>query len=215
LEAGVATYAHLPLLLGTDGKRLSKRHGAKGITEYIEAGYLPQALVNYLSLLGWSPAGDVTIVSVDDSVRQFDLADVSTNPAVFDQSKLAPLVQERTKLLTEVGPQVSFLFADEIEIDPASWEKAMGSAEAGVVLEAASSDLDLLANWDHDSIESALRSMLDRLGVHARKGLQPLRVAVTGSTVSPPLFESMAILGKRTTLARLQEAHHRLSATSE
>jgi glutamyl-tRNA synthetase len=258
LEANVATYAHLPLLLGTDGKRLSKRHGAKGITEYIAAGYLPQALVNYLSLLGWSPAGDVTIVSVDESVRQFDLADVSTNPAVFDQSKLdwmngeyvrslspadfldasrpfvvadlgrelgdgewerferiAPLVQERTKLLTEVGRQVRFLFSPEVEIDPASWAKAMDSGEAGVVLEAARSELDLLTTWDHDSIERALRAMLERLDINARKGLQPLRVAITGSTVSPPLFESMAILGKGTTLARLQIARHRLSATSE
>ena len=248
LGAKEAAYAHLPLILGTDGKRLSKRHGARAVTEYIEAGYLPQALVNYLSLLGWSPSGDVTIVSLADSIRLFDLEAVSTNPAVFDQSKLdwmngeyirslsavefvdaarpfvlatlgrelspdewerfgriAPLVQERTKLLTEVGPQLRFLFSDELEIDPVSWEKVMG-AEAETVLEAAISELEAVDNWDHEKIESSLRAMLERLGLNARKGLQPLRVAITGSTVSPPLFESMAILGRDATLARLDRA---------
>ncbi len=248
LGAKEATYAHLPLILGTDGKRLSKRHGAQGVTEYIEAGYLSSALVNYLSLLGWSPAGDVTIVSLADSIRLFDLESVSTNPAVFDQSKLdwmngeyirslsaaefvvasrpfiiaslgrdlspeewarfgriSPLVQERTKLLTEVGPQVRFLFSDELEIDPAAWEKVMGP-DADAVLEAAIIELEAVDNWDHENIESSLRAMLERLGLNARKGLQPLRVAITGSTVSPPLFESLAILGRDAVLARLERA---------
>ncbi|HJU81317.1 MAG TPA: glutamate--tRNA ligase [Acidimicrobiia bacterium] len=253
LGAKEATYAHLPLILGTDGKRLSKRHGATGVTEYIEAGYLPQAMVNYLSLLGWSPAGDVTIVSLADSIRLFDLASVSTNPAVFDQSKLdwmngeyirslsvvefleaarpfviasmgrelspeewerlariAPLVQERTKFLTEVGPQVRFLFTDELEIDPIAWEKVMGD-DAEELLGAAIAELELVAIWEHDEIERSLRSMLERLGLNARKGLQPLRVAVTGSTVSPPLFESMAILGRDSVLARLADARKRVA----
>ena len=254
LGAKEATYAHLPLILGTDGKRLSKRHGAKGVTEYIEAGYLPQALVNYLSLLGWSPSGDVTIVSVADSIRLFDLESVSTNPAVFDHSKLdwmngeyirsltapefvaaarpfviaslgrelspgewerfvriAPLVQERTKLLTEVGPQVRFLFSEELDIDSTAWNKVMGP-DAMPVLDAANSDLANVREWDHDSIESSLRAMLERLELNARKGLQPLRVAVTGSTISPPLFESMAILGRDAVLARLARARSLLTA---
>ena len=252
LGAKEATYAHLPLILGTDGKRLSKRHGATGVTEYIEAGYLPQALVNYLSLLGWSPAGDVTIVSLAESIRLFDLESVSTNPAVFDQSKLdwmngeyirslsalefveasspfvtatlgrelspeewerfgriAPLVQERTKFLTEVGPQVRFLFADKHEIDPASWAKVMGD-DANGVIETAVAELASVDTWDHENIERSLRTMLERLGINARKGLQPLRVALTGSTVSPPLFESMAILGRDVVLSRLADARGRL-----
>jgi glutamyl-tRNA synthetase len=254
LGAKEATYAHLPLILGTDGKRLSKRHGAKGVTEYIEAGYLPQALVNYLSLLGWSPPGDVTIVSLADSIRLFDLESVSTNPAVFDHSKLdwmngeyirsltapefvaaarpfviaslgrelspgewerfvriAPLVQERTKLLTEVGPQVRFLFSDELDIDSMAWDKVMGP-DAEPIFAAASADLATVTDWDHDSIETSLRAMLERLELNARKGLQPLRVAVTGSTVSPPLFESMAILGRDVVLARLARARNLLTA---
>lgn len=253
LGAKEATYAHLPLILGTDGKRLSKRHGATGVTEYIQAGYLPQALVNYLSLLGWSPAGDVTIVSLPESIRLFDLEAVSTNPAVFDQSKLdwmngeyirslsavafveaarpfvigslgreltpeewerfgriAPLVQERTKFLTEVGPQVRFLFADEHEIDPASWAKVTGDDAKGVI-ETAVAELESVDTWDHENIERSLRTMLERLGINPRKGLQPLRVAVTGSAVSPPLFESMAILGREVVLTRLAKARRRLA----
>jgi glutamyl-tRNA synthetase len=255
LGAKEVTYAHLPLILGTDGKRLSKRHGAKGVTEYIAAGYLPQALVNYLSLLGWSPSGDVTIISLTDSIQLFDLEAVSTNPAVFDHAKLdwmngeyvrsltaaefvaaarpfvvaslgreltpgeweqfvriAPLVQERTKLLTEVGPQVRFLFSDELDIDSTAWDKVMGP-DAAPVLAAASADLATVTEWDHDSIESSLRAMLERLELNARKGLQPLRVAVTGSTVSPPLFESMAILGRDVVLARLARARTLLTAS--
>jgi glutamyl-tRNA synthetase len=255
LGAKEATYAHLPLILGTDGKRLSKRHGAKGVTEYIAAGYLPQALVNYLSLLGWSPSGDVTIISLTDSIQLFDLEAVSTNPAVFDHAKLdwmngeyvrsltaaefvaaarpfvvaslgreltpgeweqfvriAPLVQERTKLLTEVGPQVRFLFSDELDIDSTAWDKVMGP-DAAPVLAAASADLATVTEWDHDSIESSLRAMLERLELNARKGLQPLRVAVTGSTVSPPLFESMAILGRDVVLARLARSRTLLTAS--
>jgi glutamyl-tRNA synthetase len=242
-----ATYAHLPLINGPDGKRLSKRHGAEGVTDYIEAGYLPEALVNFLSLLGWSLTGEATIFSVEESIRAFELADVQKNPAVFDQTKLdwmngeyvralpndrfnelaaervafptdearsrferlSPLIQERTKLLTEIEGQARFLFGDEVEIDPSSWEKVMGG-EAGVVLDQAIEALGAIDDFDHDSIEKALRSMLEGLGLNARKGLQPLRVAITGSTVSPPLFESMAVLGRDTTLARLRAARSRL-----
>ena len=242
-----ATYAHIPLINGTDGKRLSKRHGAQGVTDYIDAGYLPEAMVNYLSLLGWSPSGDASIFPVSDSISLFELTDVQRNPAVFDQAKLdwmngeyiralpasrflelaapflgplepdqqqrleqiAPLVQERTKLLTEVAGQTRFLFVDEVEIDPTSWEKAMGE-EAGKVLDAAIGRIGALEAFDHASIETALRAMLEELGLNARKGLQPLRVAITGSVVSPPLFESIAVLGRDATLARFARRVSRL-----
>lgn len=241
------TYAHIPLINAPDGKRLSKRHGAQGVTDYIDAGYLPEAMVNYLSLLGWSPSGDASIFPVSDSIRLFELTDVQRNPAVFDQAKLdwmngeyiralpvsrflelaapflgplepeqqrrleqiAPLVQERTKLLTEVAGQTRFLFVDKVEIDPTSWEKTMGE-EAGKVLDAAIGKIGAIEAFDHASIETALRAMLEELGLNARKGLQPLRVAITGSTVSPPLFESIAVLGRDATLARLRAARSRL-----
>jgi glutamyl-tRNA synthetase len=100
---------------------------------------------------------------------------------------------------------VRFLFADELEIDSASWDKVRGD-DVDAVLETAITELECVATWDHDNIERSLRNMLERLGLNARKGLQPLRVAVTGSTVSPPLFESMAILGRDVVLARLERA---------
>jgi len=252
----VPSYAHIPLIHGPDGKRLSKRHGAKGVTEYRDAGYLPDALVNYLSLLGWSPGGDVTIFPITESIRLFELTDVSKNPAVFDEAKLdwmngeylralpveefvrlalphledgldrslkpgeldqfellASLVQERTKRLSEVADQVRFLFTDQLETDEESWRKIM-TPDAAAVLEQAKQRLEALDSWEAEEIEAVLRSMLDQLSLNARKGLQPLRVAITGSTVSPPLFESMAVLGRDRTLKRLREASARLALRS-
>lgn len=240
------TYAHLSLLMGPDGKKLSKRHGDTALRAYRERGILPEAMVNYLALLGWSPGEDETIVTRDQMVERFDLTAVSRNPAIFDPTKLewmngvyirdldppdflarclplveadlgrpldageaerlgsvVPLVQERAKLLTDVAPQVRFLFMDEIEYDPVSWDKVMTKEEVPGVLRAAIDRLSVVPEWTTASIEEALRGMLEQMGLSARKGLQPLRVAVTGSSVSPPLFESLEALGRQVTLARL------------
>ncbi|NNF63829.1 MAG: glutamate--tRNA ligase [Acidimicrobiia bacterium] len=246
-------YAHLSLLLGPDGKKLSKRHGDTSLKHYRESGYLPEALVNYLALLGWSPGEDETVVSLDEMVRRFDLADVQKNPAIFDVDKLqwlngvyirelsaadfvgmtaplveadlgrdlsrderdmfaavAPLVQERAKLLTEVADQVRFLFVHDLSYDEGSWSKVMTKPEARVAVDAAASRLAELGEWTTVAIEETLRAMLDEHGLNARKGLQPLRVAVSGSSVSPPLFESMEALGQPRTLARLRDVFARL-----
>ncbi|MBA3362352.1 MAG: glutamate--tRNA ligase [Acidimicrobiia bacterium] len=249
-----ATYAHIPLINGPDGKRLSKRHGAQGVTEYVDAGYLPEALVNYLSLLGWSPSGDASIFPVTESIRLFELTDVQKNPAVFDRAKLdwmngeyvralpsdrfndlaapyveqaaghplspeewsrfeqlSPLIQERAKLLTDIGDQVRFLFVDhDTVVTPETIGIIVSFPEAKPIIENAIERLTSLAEFDHESIETSLRGMLDELGLNARKGLQPLRVAITGSTVSPPLFESMAALGRETVLDRLDAARSRM-----
>jgi glutamyl-tRNA synthetase len=255
LGAEVPVYAHIPLIHGTDGKRLSKRHGAKAVIEFREAGYLAEALDNYLCLLGWSPGEDLTVFPLSLAIERFELSAVSKNPAVFDLAKLdwmngehvralpvtefltrarpfvesgighvlgpeewsrfvelAPLVQERTKLLSEVAEQVRFLFVDEVEIDPDSWAKVM-TADAKPVLEAAEARLGDLSDWSAAEIEASLRAMLDELELSPRKSLQPLRVAITGSTVSPPLFESMAVLGRDVTLRRLNAARSRLVAS--
>ncbi len=251
LGGEVATYAHMPLLFGTDGKRLSKRHGARGITEYREAGYLPEALVNYLCSLSWSLDGERTIFSRKETVATFVLEDVSSHPAVFDQEKLdwmdgeymrmlepedfndrvkpfvmsdlgrdldrseweafraiSPLVQERVKVLAEAGPQVRFLFDDEIEYDPESWAKTMGEGMAAL-LTLAADRLEALPTWEHSDIEALLRALLEERGLKPRQGLQPIRVAITGSNVSPPLFESMAVLGRDRSLRRLRLAAER------
>lgn len=252
LGASPPTYAHLSLLHGPDGTKLSKRHGDTAIRAYREAGFLPAAVTNFLAILGWSPGEDEEIVPLDEMVRRFDLSAVSKNPAVFDTKKLewmngmyirqmssdafaaelgllvaadlgrelsaaegeslvalAPLVQERAKLLTDVAPQVGFLFVDDLEYDESSWDKVMTTPEAVAALQGA---VDVLreAAWTHDGIEGGLRTMLDERGLSARQGLQPLRVALTGSTVSPPLFESIAAAGREKALARFGAALTRL-----
>jgi len=247
-----AVYAHLSLLTGPDGAKLSKRHGATSLRAYRDEGILAEAMRNYLAILGWSPGTDEEIVSLETMVARFDLGAVSRNPAVFDLTKLewmngvyirslgaaeftgrarpfvekalgrplepaeqdvfaaiAPLVQERARRLTEVGAQVRFLFAG-VEMDPASWGAVMGTPEASPALEGARAALEALATWDKEGIEGALRAVLEERGLSARKGLQPIRVAVTGSTVSPPLFESLAALGKERALERLAAAAGRL-----
>ncbi len=123
---------------------------------------------------------------------------------------IAPLVQERARRLTEVGAQVRFLFA-EAEMDPAAWESVMTAPGVGPALEAAAAALEALGAWDKEAIEGALRAVLEARGLSARKGLQPIRVAVTGSTVSPPLFESLVALGKERSLGRLRAAAGRLA----
>ncbi len=249
-------YAHLPLLHGQDGGKLSKRHGATDVGEYRRQGFLPDALFNYLSLLGWSIGPERTIFSREEAVEAFDLAAVSSSPAVFDPAKLTwmngeyirnhlspasfselarpyaeeylgnpvpdamwdrcaavlPLVQERVKLLSEVGPQLSFLMSDQIEYDPRSWRKVIKKPGVDEVLARAVAVLGEVAQWRTPDLERALRDLIAEMGISARKGFQPVRVAVTGSSISPPLFESLAALGRRVTLQRLRDVRSRITA---
>jgi glutamyl-tRNA synthetase len=242
-------YAHLPLLFGPDGKKLSKRHGDVSLRAYREGGYLPQAMINFMSLLGWSLDPDRTLFTVEEAIAAFELSKVSKNPAIFDTDKLAwmngeyirrlpmadflrlvrpfvedglggrlpehewgrfetiaPLVQERVKLLSEATDQVRFLFIAELEYDQASWQKVMAKEGVAELLGDARRRLEAVEKWDRDSIEGVLRAMLDERGIGAKQGLQPIRVAVTGSSISPPLFESMAVLGQELTVRRLEQA---------
>jgi len=231
----VPTYAHVPSIFGADGKKLSKRHGAVGVSEFRDAGYLPEAMVNFLALLGWAPDGETTIMSREELVERFSLERVSASPAQFDYAKLdwmngvylralplqefehrllmwlgehgydwdaelvrkaAPLVQEKISKLGDFPAFAGFLFEDvDASID--------GSVE---VVAAARDALEEVEPFTADAIEAALRGVLDRLGLKPRQGFQPIRVAVTGSTVSPGLFESIELLGRETTLERLSAA---------
>ncbi len=233
----VPTYAHAPNVNGADGKKLSKRHGAVGVDEFQKAGYLPEALLNFLSLLGWAPDGETTIMSRDELVERFTLERVSASPAQFDYAKLdwmngtyiralplddfahrlilwlgengydwdaelvrkaAPLVQEKIARLDEFADYARFLFEEvEVSVD--------GGAE---VVAAARDALADLEPFTTDAIEAALRGVVERLGLKPRQAFQPIRVAVTGSTVSPGLFESIELLGRETTLRRLSAAAH-------
>ncbi|HEX6947489.1 MAG TPA: glutamate--tRNA ligase [Acidimicrobiia bacterium] len=246
-------YAHLPLLFGTDGRKLSKRHGATALSEYREAGYLPEAMFNYLANLGWSLDAETTIFTKEQAIAAFDLADVSKNPAAFDPEKLkwmngeyiraleperfremvrpwiekdvgraldpeewerflqiSQLVQERTHLLPEAAEQVRFLFVDFEAYDPAAWEKVMAKDGVAGVLDRALDALESLDDWDAGGVEERMRKLPEELGIGAAKVFQPVRVAVTGTSVSPPLFESMAALGRDRTLERIRRARREL-----
>jgi len=228
----VPVYAHVPMVFGMDGKKLSKRHGAVAVEEFRTDGYLPEALLNFLALLGWAPDGETTIMSRDELVERFSLERVSSSPAQFDYAKLdwmngvyiralppdefahrlvvwlgeqgydwdaervrkaAPLVQEKIARLGEFPDFAGFLFHD---VD------ASVDGQSEVVL-AAREVLAELDPFTAEAIEAALRGVVERLGLKPRRGFQPIRVAVTGSTVSPGLFESIELLGRETTLERL------------
>jgi glutamyl-tRNA synthetase len=236
--ADLPVYAHVPNVNGADGKKLSKRHGATGVDEFRRAGYLPDALVNFLALLGWAPDGETTIMSRDELVERFTLERVTPSSAQFDYAKLdwmngmyiraldvdafadalvlwlgeqgfdwdaglvrraAPLVQEKLTRLDEFPAYARFLFED---VAVAAGDIAGG----GPVIGAARDALADLDTFDAASIEGALRGVLDRLGLKPRQGFQPIRLAVTGSRISPGLFESIELLGRDKTLARLSAA---------
>jgi glutamyl-tRNA synthetase len=233
IGGAVPVYAHVPSIFGEDGKKLSKRHGATGVEEFRAAGYLAPALMNFLALLGWAPDGETTIMSRDELVERFDLSRVSSSPARFDYAKLdwmngvylralspdefaqalldylreqgydwdearvraaAPLVQEKIATLGEFPGFAGFLFHD---VEPAPLD---GGAD---VVAAARAALAELEPFDAASIEAALRAVLEQLGLKPRQGFAPIRVAITGSKVSPGLFESIELLGRETTLRRL------------
>jgi glutamyl/glutaminyl-tRNA synthetase len=229
-------YAHVPQVLGSDGKGLSKRHGAVTVEEFRRAGYIPPAMVNFLALLGWAPDGETTIMSRDDLIERFSLDRVQSSPATFDFQKLdwmngvylralspdeyahalvhylgeqgyewdaelatraAPLVQEKIEKLGDFPQFAGFLFQevsrDGQELDPR-------------VLEEAERTLADVEPFTAAEIEPALRGLAERLELKPREAFQPIRIAVTGSKVSPGLFESLELLGKDRSLERLSAA---------
>ena len=234
-------YAHLPQVLGMDGKPLSKRHGSTSVEAFREQGFLPEALLNYLALLGWSKDESTTFLSRDELVSVFDLTRVSSNPAAFDTQKLEwmnnhyiqslgddelaarclhflteagllpdpvtlraamPLVRERMKTLTESVELLRFLFTDDIVPN----EKAAGiiaKAPAGYLARAAA-ELAEVDPWTREAIASALDGLAAAAELNRTKGWQPVRAAITGSNVSPPLPESLELLGRDVTVARLR-----------
>jgi glutamyl-tRNA synthetase len=240
-------YAHLPLLHGPDGKKLSKRHGAASVQELRAAGYLPAAVRNYLALLGWGTDDDTTLMSTEELIRRFRVADVGKAAAIFDEKKLrwlngrfmrelpldeytaavarhlgrdaderlraaCEIAQEKAQTLDEVWPLIRFLFEPPLE-DPKAWGKVM-KGDAGAMLEATAEALARVEPFDPAPIEAGLAPLLGRFGVKPGKLYQPIRVAITGSTVSPGIFESLAVLGRERALERIQAAVERLSAAS-
>ncbi|HEX5810787.1 MAG TPA: glutamate--tRNA ligase, partial [Pseudonocardia sp.] len=269
IGTGAPVYAHLPLVTGEGNRKLSKRDPQSNLFLYRDRGFVPEGLLNYLALLGWSlPVGpesaDRDVFTLAEMVEAFDVAKVSSNTARFDLKKAeainsahlrmlapddfaqrlepyvvaelagatpvmsdtlgetqrpllvaaAPLVQERSTVLSDAARMLRFLFADDgsFVLDAEAAEKNLGT-DASPVLDAALSSLDALKDWSAPEIEAALKgALVDGLGLKPRKAFAPVRVAVTGRTVSPPLYESMELLGRERSLGRLRAGFERAGA---
>jgi glutamyl-tRNA synthetase len=247
-------FGHLPYVMGEGNKKLSKRDPEANAMLYRERGFLPEGLVNYLALLGWSYGDDIEVFSLAEMVSRFDVADVNASPARFDLRKCeainaawvrrldpedlakriliqlsesgvlgpeptdaeralvhaaTPLVQERMVVLQEAVGMLGFLFTDTVAIEEGAAAKQLGPDQAPTV-SAAFDALHGIEDWTAAGIEGVLReALVDRLGLKPKNAFGPVRVAVTGRTVSPPLFESLELLGRDRTLARLAAARDR------
>jgi len=248
-------FAHLPMLLGTDRAKLSKRHGAVSITEYRDQGYLPEAMVNFLALLGWSLDDRTELLSRQELIESFSLERISRTAAIFNRDKLnwmngvyirslsleefiqraipfldrdlppevkrplstnyirqiMPLIQERARTLAEVAELAQFFFVDELDYDSALLLGKNMSQELAIrALETTQQKLVELKVFDADSLEGVLRPLAGELGLKTSQLFGSLRVAVTGRTAAPPLFQTMAVLGKERCLRRIEAALDRL-----
>ncbi len=246
----IPEFAHLPTVLGEGTRKLSKRDPQSNLFAHRQRGFIPEGLLNYLALLGWSIAPDRDVFSLDEMVAAFAVADVNANPARFDQKKAdainaehirlldaddftarlcayfaehghdlglgdaqfaeaARLVQTRIVVLGDGWELLKFLDDDAYAIDEKAAAKELGP-DAGPVLDASLAALDGVGDWSVENIETALKTtLIDEMGLKPRKAFGPIRVAATGSSVSPPLFESLELLGRDRSLNRLQHARHR------
>jgi glutamyl-tRNA synthetase len=242
-------FAHLPFVMGQDNAKLSKRNGEVSIAWYRQAGYLPEAICNYLALLGWSPGDDLENISMKELTELFTVERVHSSPARFDMKKLEaingdkiraltidefltwalpfltqagvisgtpeelalvrqalPIIQERITTLAEIPPMLKFLFVKDFAVDADSLPK-ISDAPSKEVLKVTYDQLQTLDDWTHESIEGVLRAaLIDGMALKPRVAFGAVRIAVTGSHISPPLFESMQLLGRDKSLARIKAA---------
>jgi glutamyl-tRNA synthetase len=241
------SFSHLPNVLGQDGRKLSKRHGSTHIKSFREAGYLPEALMNFLLLVGWNPGEgeQQEIFTKDEMIKKFSLERVNNAAAVFSYDKLnwmngmyirglskekfvdairpyllakdikvdearlaaiAPHIQERMKFLNETPDLIDFLFKEKIERDlPAMMGKDVDAAKAKEIIAAAIGAISAVSDFTVPNVEAAVRSIPEKMGLKVGPVFAVIRISVTGKKITPPLFESMVVLGKDTTLARLKE----------
>jgi len=235
-EAPLPLYAHLPLLHGPDGRKLSKRHGAASVQELRDAGYLPEAVRNYLALLGWGAGDDATVLSTEELIERFTLERVSRNPARFDEVKLkwlngvyirglpageltrrleeftgrdglaeaARISQEKIHTLADFWSLTGPLLDGPID-DAGARERWLGE-DGRAVLADVRAALAAADGFDEAAVGAALAGVIERRALKPREVYQPLRVAITGTTVSPGIFESVALLGREETLRRIDRA---------
>jgi glutamyl-tRNA synthetase len=242
-------FAHLPFVMGQDNAKLSKRNGEVSIAWYREQGYLPEAICNYLALLGWSPGDDRENITMKELCELFTVEKVHSSPARFDMKKLEaingdkiraltideflkwslpfltkagiitgtdseislvksalPIIQERIVKLDEVPQMLKFLFVKKFAVEAENVSKITDSVSKDI-LKRSLKELEPLSSWTHENIEAALRaSLIEEMGLKPRIAFTAVRIATTGSTISPPLFESMELLGKDASLARIAAA---------
>ncbi|MBX9927784.1 MAG: glutamate--tRNA ligase [Gemmatimonadaceae bacterium] len=257
LGATLPTFAHLPMIHGTDGKKLSKRHGATAVGDYQHLGILPQAMVNFLALLGWSPGGDLEVMSLEELIERFDVDGLLKKAAVFDTQKLEwmngqhlsrlpldelmprvtpaiiaagltttdaisardawyrtllDLLRVRARTIDDIVRQARPYFVDQIEYDAEAvakqWKDRAGSC---AILAATREALATLEPFTAEAMEAELRALAERLGTTGGKIFQPLRVALTGLTVSPGIFDVILLLGREGTIARIAAAERFLT----
>lgn len=248
-EADYPLFAHLPFVMGQDNAKLSKRNGEVSIAWYRERGFLPEAICNYLALLGWSPGEDREDVSMSELTELFTVERVHSSPARFDMKKLEaingdkiralspdeflnrslpflkegnvvtgtleeiallmralPIIQERVATLAEVPAMLKFLFVTNFEVETESLPK-ISDADSKKLLQVAYERLQSLSQWSHEGIEAVLRTaLIEEMGLKPRIAFSAVRIAVTGSHISPPLFESMELLGRESSLLRLKNS---------
>ena len=251
LGAQAPRFAHIPMILGTDGKKLSKRHGATAVGDYAHQGILPRAMANFLALLGWSPGGDLEVMSIDELIERFSTDGLQKKAAVFDPKKLEwmnaqhlarmsaaelealatpmllaaevdpgrleerraeylqllDLLKIRARTVDDIARQAAPYFADRIEYDPEAVAKQWKDrAATATLLSETRERLAELSDWSEAAMEASLRALAESRGVGAGKLFQPLRVALTGSAMSPGIFEVLSVLGRTRSLARLDDA---------
>ncbi len=260
LGSGIPRFAHLPQVLGEDKKKLSKRHGAASVTEYRRMGFLPEAVVNFLALLGWNPGDDREKMSVDELIEAFSIENISKKSSVFDMKKLewlngrylhelppetilnlvgptfvlagyvteaeldgkrdyllgvVALLRERCRLTTEFAGQASWFFEDPREYDEKGMKKHFKNVDAAERLEKLAGRFEALDDFTEETTEEATRALSEELEVGAGKLIHPTRLAVTGTTRGPGLFELLTLIGRERVIERMRKAAAFIRAESE
>jgi len=261
LGSQVPAFCHVPLILGPDGKRLSKRHGATAVGQYSEAGILPEAMDNFLALLGWSPGEDRELMGVDELIDRFTLERINKKSAVFDHEKLEWLngqhiaaraaadllewvgprlieegtvaaddivsrrewyertidsVKTRARTFHELLQRVRFYYLDAVEYDSKAVAKHWKDPQAAVEkLSRLRSILEVSGDWDEEGLEAQVRALAEDIGIGAGKLIHPLRLALTGTSVSPGIFEVMNLMGRELVCARIDDALNHLNTSSD
>lgn len=245
---GQPVWVHTPTILGSDRKKLSKRHGSVNFSTYIEEGYLPEALVNYMALLGWSAGEDRDLYTIEELIEKFSLNGISDHSAIFDIQKLlwmngqyirktsierltelvlpylkkaglasgetdicylqkvVALIQDRLKVLSDAPEMADFFLKEDLDYDPKAVDKWLVKPESKELLKRVADRLESLDNWAIESLEAAVREVGTEMGAEGGKAIHPVRVAATGRTVGPGLFESLETLGRDIVVSRLRKA---------